>query len=454
MGDFKVGYGCADVTPPPGCAMHGYYLERYAKGVLDPLTAGAIVLSAGGKKAVLVSVDNGGFKKEVAWRFRSAVSAGTGIPEDYVFISATHSHTAPTTVYPEFFATDESAINRYIDFLTEKIVEASQAALEDLKPAEIAYAVGKAPDRIAYIRRYRMKDGSTVTCPPINDPDIVAPIGQLDQRVNLLRIDREGGHGIVILNYGLHADTVNGELISADWPGWTRKTVEKALDGVKCVCIMGAQGDVGSTNVHPLPGDMNDTEISFDNEMKSPGMARFVGRALAGTVLQIYDKAAYFEADKIEAVGKVLKVRANVPLKSQLPLAKEYKKLYESGRSDLIPFKGMQLTTAVAEALRICNMENGPETFDLPMSGLKIGSIALISIPGEPFTDIGVRIKAAENWDLVMPCAITNGYEGYFPVYSAFAEGGYEAKTSPYTARIADEIVNCAKEILTELGKK
>ncbi|MBQ8903235.1 MAG: PAS domain-containing protein, partial [Oscillospiraceae bacterium] len=29
------------------------------------------------------------------------------------------------------------------------------------------------------------------------------------------------------------------------------KAVEKALDGTKCMCIMGAQGDVGSTNVHP-----------------------------------------------------------------------------------------------------------------------------------------------------------------------------------------------------------
>ena len=217
---------------------------------------------------------------------------------------------------------------------------------------------------------------------------------------------------------------------------------------------MGAQGDVGSTNVHPLPGDMNDTEISFDNEMKSPGMARFVGRALAGTVLQVYDKATYFDVDEMETAEKVLLVKANVPEKSRLPLARKYKELYESGRSDLMPFKGMQLTTVVAEALRMCNMENGPETFELPMAGLKLGRVALISIPGEPFTDIGIRIKATPGWDMIMPCALTNGYEGYFPVASAFDEGGYEAKTSPYTASVADDIVNCAKNILAELNKK
>jgi LAS superfamily LD-carboxypeptidase LdcB len=154
----------------------------------------------------------------------------------------------------------------------------------------MGFITGYAPERVAYIRRYKMKDGSTMTCPPVGDPNIDHPIGELDQRVHFLRFDREGGASIVLVNYGLHADTINGELFSADWPGWMRKTVEKALDGTKCMFYAGAQGDVGSTHVFPEGGDMNDTEISFDNEMKSPGMARFVGRALAGTVLQVYDK--------------------------------------------------------------------------------------------------------------------------------------------------------------------
>ena len=216
---------------------------------------------------------------------------------------------------------------------------------------------------------------------------------------------------------------------------------------------MGAQGDVGSTNVHPLPGDMNDTEISFDNEMKSPGMARFVGRALAGVILQVYDKVAYVPVDDIFAIKKVLPVKLNIPDKKDLPLARKYKELYESGRSDEIPYTGMQLTTVVAEALRMCEMENDPEFKDLNVSGLKIGNVAFISLPGEAFTDIGVQIKATEGFDLILPCVITNGYEGYFPVKSAYDEGGYEARTSHYTSDIANELVTCAKNIIVELKK-
>ena len=107
----------------------------------------------------------------------------------------------------------------------------------------------------------------------------------------------------------LTADTVNGDFISSDFPGWMRRTVETAIPGTKCIFFNGAEGDVGSTHVFPSGGDMNDTEISFDNEMKSPGMARFVGRALAGTVLQVYDKVEYVPVEALQVLQKTSLVR-------------------------------------------------------------------------------------------------------------------------------------------------
>lgn len=80
----------------------------------------------------------------------------------------------------------------------------------------MGFITGYAPERVAYIRRYKMKDGTTWTCPPINDPNIDYPIGELDQRVHVLRFDREGAKNVVLVNYGLHADTTNGEMLSSD----------------------------------------------------------------------------------------------------------------------------------------------------------------------------------------------------------------------------------------------
>ena len=447
---FAVGYAEVNINPPLGIFVHGYYIDRFASGFLDDLTASCLALQCGGKTVLLVAVDNCQIKTSVANSYREQIARATGVDENCIFICASHTHTGPEV---SDLSTMAENILEYTQFLGRRLSDVAALALADLQPAKMGFAQGWAPERVAYIRRYKMKDGTTMTCPPIDDPNIDHPIGTLDQRVNVLRFDRENRNSIVLVNYGLHADTVNGDLISADWPGVMRCTLEKALDGVKCMFFPGAEGDVGSTNVHPKPGDMNDTEISFDNEMKSPGMARFVGRALAGTVLQVYDKVAFVDVQSIDCIRTTLKLPTNMPKPEDLPRAHEYKKLHEEGRDDLIPYTAMELTTVVAEAIRMCDLENGPEFIDLTLTGVRLGNIALVGIPGEPFTDIGVEIKKAEGWDLILPCALTNGSQGYFPMQSAYDEGGYEARTSRYQAGVAERIIEGCKELLEKMKK-
>lgn len=451
MNKLKVGYGQSRMNPPLGAPIVGYYKSRYSKGFIDELYVQAIAFEVDGQKSAIAIVDALGIDSDLGNRCREEISLRTGVPAQNIFVGATHSHTAPANKLPVSFPADDNLVLQNIEIVFNSVCEAVVEAFNTLKPAKMGYAVGHAPDRISYIRRYKMKDGSTFTCPPIDSPDIVGPIGELDRRVNVVRFDREGAESVVIMNYGLHADTVNRDLYCSDWVGWTRKTIADTLDGTKCICMMGCEGDVGSTNVHPLPGDMNDTEISFDNEMKSPGMARFVGRALAGTVLQVFDKVAYVDVDKMGVLNKELEVSLNVPKEEDMPLARKYKELHEADRDDEIPYKAMQLTTVVAEAMRMCDMYGGPTTRILPMAGIRLGDLGMVFLPGEPFTDIGVQIKDTEGYGIILPVALTNGYKGYFPVKSAYDEGGYEARTSHYTSDIAEKIIACGKTILNEL---
>ncbi|MBE5869304.1 MAG: hypothetical protein E7293_10200 [Lachnospiraceae bacterium] len=453
MSDFKVGYARVNINPPLGIGICGYYVPRFAQGILDDLEASALALTYGDKRIVLVSVDSCEIYTELADQYRLAIEQECGLPKEAVFLTATHTHTGPLLVPVDAFEADETVIKKYAEFLGERLVDVVKLALADLKPAKMGYIVGQAPERVAYIRRYKMKDGSTWTCPPVGDPNIDHPIGEVDQRINMLRFDREGGHSVVLVNFGIHSDTVNGDFLSADFPGWMRKTVEKALDGTKCMFFPGAQGDVGSTNVHPSGGDLNDTEISFDNEMKSPGMARFVGRALAGTVLQVYDKVAYVDVDDIHVLPKEIMLPANVPAPEDLPLAHKYKELHDAGRDAEIPYTAMELTTVVAEALRMCRLEHGPMEFKMELTGIQIGPVALLGVPGELFSETGMELKKNDDWAMVLPCVLTNGSEGYFPPKSAYEEGGYEARTSQYKSGVAEVLVSGGKELLDDLKR-
>jgi hypothetical protein len=180
-------------------------------------------------------------------------------------------------------------------------------------------------------------------------------------------------------------------------------------------------------------------------------MARFIGRALAGTILQLFDKVEYIDVDKVSMLHRIVEVKANKPKPEEMPLARKYKELHDAGRDDLIPYEAMELTTVVAEAGRMVRREHGPESFPLGLSAFAIGPVAMLGIPGEPFNGVGLGIKEAKGWEVVMPCCLTNGSEGYFPMQDSYDEGGYEARSSRYKAGTAELIIKEGKALLDTL---
>ena len=47
MGKLQIGFSRLDITPPLGTHMAGYYVERLAEGILDPLEVNAVAVSDG-----------------------------------------------------------------------------------------------------------------------------------------------------------------------------------------------------------------------------------------------------------------------------------------------------------------------------------------------------------------------------------------------------------------------
>ena len=53
----KAGFARLDITPPFGTCISGYFNERRADGILDPLQAHAIAITDGERTAAVVSLD-------------------------------------------------------------------------------------------------------------------------------------------------------------------------------------------------------------------------------------------------------------------------------------------------------------------------------------------------------------------------------------------------------------
>ena len=448
MSTLKVGYARTNITPPMGISISGYYIPRNAEGVLDDLEAVATAIELDGKAVILLSLDHLHIKQGLATEIRGMVAKATGVEADAVFIHCTHTHTGPHLSDE----TDEELNKRHTEFVITRVIDAASFAMADLKPAKMGFGIGQAPN-VAFVRRFRMKDGSVRTNPGVNNPDIVHPIGDIDERVSVVRFDREGAETVVLVNFGNHPDVVGGCKISADWPGLFRRTLEKALDDTSCIFFNGAQGDVNHVNVHPGPGYLNDTFMDFDDVSRGYGHARFMGRVVAGAVLQVWDKVNYVDVDSIRFAQKTVNVPSNMPKPEDMPEAHRINDLHIAGRDNELPYQGMMLTTVVAEAGRMVRLEHGPEFFPMTFSAIAIGNIALFGIPGEPFNGIGCGIKESEGWDLIIPCCLVNGEEGYFPMNDAYEQGGYEARSSNFKEGVADLIIAEGKSMLAALKK-
>lgn len=420
--------------------------------MLDPLELSVLALGVGEAQALIISLDLEGVKMNVLCDMRREVSKATDVAEDAIFVSATHTHTGPCTV-GESILPQESAkpiTIAYTELVKQRMIEVSKLALADMSGAQPGFATGQAPN-VAFVRRFRMKDGSIRTNPGVNNPDVLEPIGDVDESVHVIRFRREGADDIVLAHFANHPDVVGGSKISGDWPALTRRTVEKVLDHTKCIVLNGAQGDVNHVNIHPTGGYFNDMFMDFDDVARGYAHALYIARVVTGGVLQAFDKVQYFDVDCLKALQRSVRIPSNMPDPKELPLAREYCKLHREGRDDEIPFTGMMLTTVVAEAERMLALEHGPESYDMPLSALRLGKVALFGVPGEPFTGIGRAMKHADDLDLVLTCCLTNGNEGYFPMREAYDEGGYEAKSSFFRAGVAELLIDEGKRLLADM---
>ena len=448
MNALQVGFSRVNINPPMGIYVGGYYIPRFADGILDNLEVNALAIKSNDITQLLINVDVEGIIQEISATYRNLVSEATSVSKNNIMISCTHTHTGPEVNERD----DDPLVVEYRKFLGMKIRDAAVFAIEDLRNAKMGYGKGKA-ENVAFVRRFIMKDGSTRTNPGVNNPDIVCPVGDIDDSVNVIRFDRDSADSIVFVNFANHPDVVGGCKISADWPGLLRKNVEKILDGTKCIFFNGAQGDINHVNVHPKGGDLNGMFMDFDDVARGYAHAEYIARVVTGGVLQIFDKVKYVDVESIAGNLLDINVPSNKPTFEELPEAHRINELHKAGRDDELPYEGMMLTTVVAEAGRMVRLENAPDTFDMILSGFRLGPIAIIGIPGEPFNAIGKGLKETVDYEMVIPCCITNGYEGYFPMQDSYDEGGYEARSSMFKAGVGEYIMQEGKKLLRALNE-
>lgn len=452
----QVGFSRVDITPPLGIPMAGYYdpHERLAETVLDPLELNTLAVSDGERTVLLFSADLLYIRKVDAEMIRRKIEERTGVPYEAIFIACTHTHTGPivsTDNMADFEVFERN--RRYKGFLADRLCDGAVMALKDRKPAKMGYGVTKLSG-IAQIRRFRMKNGTVRTNPAAFDPNIIGPAGEVDERVNVLRFVRAGGKEIAVANFGIHACCMKGGTrISADFPRFVRETVEAVMPA-HCIFFSGAQGDVNHFN--PFEGPKNQDpfvqayDLADQGYNYSPSInAKYIGRAIAGALFQVYGNVKWSEDVTVRYGNKDCLVATNMPEPGEVPWAEEFMAKRAAGEPlDQYP------PHSLARAGRILRLRNGPEADTLPVSAVRIGPAAFVGIPGEPFTQIGVRLKENSPFAITLPCCLVNGGQGYYPMQEDYAGKSYEAVSSNFKAGVAEALVEAGSELMEQMADK
>lgn len=450
MDHFQAGFSRINITPPLGVGLMGYFHERISDGVLDELEANCLAVYDGENTAIIFSCDLCCADGEQMDIFRQAVADATSVPFDNIFIACTHTHTGPDARKPADPKTTQHATcsdQAYLDILTRKLASAAQLAISDLSPATAVIGCNEVHN-VAFIRRFRKKDGTATPFIGFNHPDIVGPIGDPDETLQVLRFDRESRKSILIANFQVHADMVGFNKISADFPRYVRETVELVYPEAHCLYFTGTQGNLGGV-------DPNGDPLLYDKFRATDPLrrAKHAGACIAAGVMQIYEKLTPVNLGPIRSLSKTANVKTSrITDPEELAWAKEIHDLYISGRESEIPGDGMEKISATTKAGRIIALKDGPDFIPLTMCGVGFGDVAFICFPGEPFCNVGRNTKKNSPFAMTISCALTNGSDGYFPDLDAF-DGGYETASSRFAPGVAEAITDTAITLLEELKK-
>ena len=443
-GPLTVGAAAADVTPPRGCPMAGYYSVRGAEGTHDPLLAKALVLEKDGMKVALVSLDLISTTRGLVEETRKLIEKETGIPGQNVMISATHSHTGPVLWdgSPRADVLGGSQIARdYIKDLPGKIAGAVKKADAARKPAKVSFASGQ-EEGLAFNRRFHMEDGSVGWNPGKKNPKIVRPAGPTDPSVPVVyfeTMDKAPQPIATYVNFAMHLDTVGGLYYSADYPC----ALNKSLREVK-------GDDMVTLFTTGTCGDINHINVANDKPQKGYGEAARIGTRLAGEVLRTFDKLKPAAEGPLRVSSTMVELALPAVTPDEVAAAKLIaadvqvaKKPAPKFLDQVQAFKALDVATRLGKPLSV------------EVQVISLGDdLAWVSLPGEIFVELGLQIKQGSPFKQTMIAELANGSIGYVPNRVAYPQGNYEVISARCAAGSGERLVDEALKQLRAHYKK
>lgn len=424
----SAGASCLDITPPLGINMRGYFEERTAATVHDPLYVRSFALDNSESAVAIAICDVIGLDRKYLDRAKGLITESTGLRPEQVLIACTHTHTGPQT-----------GDDDYTEWLLRRIADGVSVAWQAREPAQVGWA-GTSEERLVFNRRYRMRDGTVQTNPGLENPDVVEPVGPTDPEIGVMvMLDACGGSLGLLGNYALHYVGIPDDhtALSADYFGYFSEMIQR-LRGERFVAALsnGASGDINNWDVMGGARPRNDRYQHCER----------AGAIVAANALWAWNEAEFSEEVPLGGALEEVTLEPRPPAtEEEIAQAQEIEDRLAAGESVLMGDRSF--------ARRIRRFEEEPpEPRETIVQALRIGDLSIATAPGEFFVELGLEIKRRSSFAQTMVLELANDSVGYIPTRRAFEEGAYEANSSRYRPGCGELVVDTAVRLLESLS--
>jgi hypothetical protein len=422
-----------DATPPLGSAMAYEPVKRVADLTLR--CRGIVILGAG-QPIVLCAVDWIGIANAGHDAFRTALAAAAGTVPGRVAVHTLHQHDAPGCDFTAEQIIQELGLKDYGRFegtfhrlVIQRAADAIRTALPNAQPVT-HYGYGEAVVKdVASNRRVertpegkvgRMR-GSSCKIEGL----IALPEGLIDPVVSLLSFWNGDKPVAVLSAYACHPQSYYRLGIpSPDFPGIARFIRGQDVNAALHVHFNGAGGNIAA-------GKYNDGTQS--------------NRVILATRLAAGMREAYEKTTKLPLTpadigwGSVL---------VKLPLSPRLNEEDLIAKLKATPAKGY-----ISYADQLAFVRRSKAGHEIDITCLRVGSVRMLSLPGELFVEYQLAAKAMRPDLHVMMAAYGDYGPGYIGTAAAYPEGGYE--TGPTSSNVAPEVEQVLTTAMQQLlGKK
>lgn len=420
------GAAMSNITPPLGLNIIGGFKPFPATHIHDQLHVRCLVLDDGQTRLALVVCDVLGISCALSTAARHLIRERTGLPPEHVLISAVHTHSAVSALGEDRFALNPP-LDEYQHFVCCRIADAVACAVNNLRPAQIAFGTASAPEHL-FNRRWFLKAGtlspnpfgkidSVQMNPPPGSPNLLKPAGPTDPEISFISVREPAGSLIAVFTvYGLHYVGGNERgHVSADYYGVYARELTRRLRATRrdppFVAIManGASGDVNNISfLHPR------------KPVKPYARMNAVAADMAAKVHAAMGRLQYRDKVTLAACYRTPAINSRPISKDELRWADQTLAAAEKSPA---PEK---ISLPLIYARRMLALSKYPRHIPVPLQVFRIGGVCLGAMPCEVFCEIGLEFKKRSPVRPAVMIGLAHGYLGYLPTPRQHDLGGYE----------------------------